>query len=150
MWGRSQAAPNPINPNNPNHRMLISSLQNKLLLLHNTHSTHSPTMQDPQQNVRVWYQLVDASTGHAFPNSSVDSVFLQDWAIISDFRKAVKTENADSYLQGISPTDLKVFKNMADLDEQRFIDEDILVTNIVGQQKMAKEDALLVMVPQGT
>ena len=70
-------------------------------------------------------------------------------ATIDRFRKEVKTENPNK-VANVDVSDLRVFKSMADLNERRHIDEEVLVTNIVGQQKMAKEDALLVMVPQGT
>ena len=93
---------------------------------------------------RVWYLLVNP-VGTPFQDSTADNVFLLPSSIITDFRKAVKAENANK-LANVDSSDLKVFKNMDELKAKRYIDEESFVFDIVGQI-MGKKDALLVLVP---
>ena len=94
--------------------------------------------------MKVWYQLVDATTGKSYRNSTPDKVTVDSDADIGDFRKEVKTENADDLLRGISPSLLKVFKNMADLDSGTSLMNSLGVSGM----GMSEGDPLLVMVPQ--
>jgi len=67
----------------------------------------------------IWYQLVDGKglpykgTGGAKARLPADHTFL------ADFLNQVKQEYADSHLQGIAPSDLKVFLDKVSLDAKQ-------------------------------
>ena len=67
--------------------------------------------------LRIWYQLVDAS-GNAFKNATADKV-----SVPSDAdRKAVKAENTND-LAYVDASDLKVFKNKDELSGEPLDEE---------------------------
>ena len=96
--------------------------------------------------MKVWYQLVDGTTGKSYRNSTPDKVTVDSDADIGDFRDAVKVKNADDLLRGISPSLLKVFKNIADLNSGTSLMSSLRVSGMGNSEG----DALLVMAPQGT
>ena len=95
-------------------------------------------------STKIWYLLVLAD-GSAFNNSSAARVSAPTDAIIDDLRKAIKAENANK-LANVDASDLKVFKNKAELSGEP-VDEETLVGDL-GEEGKKKKDALLVLVPE--
>ena len=90
---------------------------------------------------RIWYLLVNPD-GTPFQDSTADNVFLLPSSIITDFRKAVKAENANK-LANVDSSDLKVFKNMDELKEKNSLRNSSQVNGL----GVLENDALLVLVP---
>ncbi|KAI3631272.1 hypothetical protein MIR68_010762 [Amoeboaphelidium protococcarum] len=94
--------------------------------------------------LRIWYSLVQAD-GTPFSNSTADKVYVKSTDDIADLRKAIKAEN-ENKLAKVDSSDLKVFKNQAELSGEP-LDEEILITDLeeAGKKKMS---ALLVLIPE--
>jgi hypothetical protein len=89
----------------------------------------------------IWYQLVRAGGDEM---GSVDKVKLFNGSDIADFRKRVKDENSDGLLRGISPAELKVYRNKEEFESKISLEEDLAVSGL-GQRKA---NALYVAVPE--
>eukprot|EP00158_Paraphelidium_tribonemae_P009932 Partr_v1_DN29002_c1_g4_i6_m58976 putative crinkler (CRN) family protein len=94
------------------------------------------------QQLQIWYLLVQAD-GSAFKNSSADKVYVPSTADIADLRKAIKAENANK-LANVDSSDLKVFKNKAELDASKPLGNSLAV-EMMGH---SEGEALLVLVPE--
>ncbi|KAI3657866.1 hypothetical protein MP638_003184 [Amoeboaphelidium occidentale] len=94
--------------------------------------------------VQVWYHLKQAD-GKEFSDITVSSVLLSSKALVDDLRKAVKADNADGLLKGISASQLKVFKHNANLVENP-MEVDVLVSDL-GEEGTTKARALKVLAP---
>jgi hypothetical protein len=88
--------------------------------------------------------LLTNRQGQAYMETSLDTVRLPAQSDVSDFRDAVKAKNAD-ILTGISPSQLKVYKNMAAFNEGKEpLGPLSLLDSSFGKDK---ENALIVVVP---
>jgi hypothetical protein len=85
--------------------------------------------------------------GRPFRNSTADKVTIPSTSDVADFRKAVKAENPNK-LSFIDASDLKVYKNMAEL-RGKPIEEDAAMNGLGEELGMHKKNALLVLMPEG-
>ena len=87
------------------------------------------------QNINhYWYQLVREDGN---PMGSADKVKLSAGSDIADLRKAVKAENADGLLKGISPAQLTVYGNKAAFNESQSLEVDSQLTGLGASMKVA-------------
>jgi hypothetical protein len=79
-------------------------------------------------NPLIWFHIYDYGTGKPYKDTSVTSVLRSSLAVpvIAQLRKAIKAEYSDSHLKGISPSDLKVFKNKDSFDKRNFKEHKVL------------------------
>ncbi len=101
-------------------------------------------MSSPSSETLKLVFLVADPQGDPYKNSSFDKLLLSPKSDVCDFRDAVKVKNSD-ILIGISPSQLRVYKNKAAFDAgEEPLDELSFLDNTFGT---SKENALLVVVP---
>jgi hypothetical protein len=77
-------------------------------------------------DVMIWFHLYDSANGLPYMGTTAYKVSVPVGSDITDLRKAIKAEYSDSHLKGISPSDLKVFKNKQSFDKRNLEEHKVI------------------------
>jgi hypothetical protein len=102
---------------------------------------------NPSQNSsrRVWFKLIDSSTGQIYPTTTVTSLHIESTADIDTFRKHMHSETS-TLLRDILPMQLQVYENEASLKNNQ---EPLSPGTQIGSFGISDKSPIIIVVPVG-
>jgi hypothetical protein len=94
---------------------------------------------------RVWFKLIDSSTGKIYPTTTVTSLHIESTADIDTFRKRMHSETS-TLLRDILPMQLQVYENEASLKNNQ---EPLSPGTQIGFFGISDKSPLILVVPVG-
>ena len=94
---------------------------------------------------RVWFKLINSSTGQMYPTTTVTSLYIESTADIDTFRKHLHSETS-ALLRDILPMQLQVYENEASFKSNQ---EPLSPGSQIGSFGMSDKSPIILVVPVG-